>query len=57
MQPAPLFLDDWILARRPPRNQVSPERPYAYLVEQEPAADELFSPEGDPPDFIEIEES
>jgi radical SAM enzyme (TIGR01210 family) len=33
-----LFEDDWILARRPPRNQVSADRPYAYLLEEEPAA-------------------
>jgi radical SAM enzyme (TIGR01210 family) len=32
-----LFQDDWILARRPPRNQVTPDRPYAYLNEPEPA--------------------
>jgi archaeosine synthase beta-subunit len=32
-----MFRDDWILARRPPRNAVSPDRPYAWLVEQEPA--------------------
>jgi radical SAM enzyme (TIGR01210 family) len=31
--------DDWILARRPPRNAVAPDRPYAWLVEPEPAAD------------------
>jgi radical SAM enzyme (TIGR01210 family) len=31
--------DDWILAQRPPRNAVSPDRPYAYLLEQEPAPD------------------
>jgi radical SAM enzyme (TIGR01210 family) len=30
---------DWILARRPARNTVSPSRPYAFLVEPEPAAD------------------
>jgi radical SAM enzyme (TIGR01210 family) len=29
--------DEWILARRPPRNPLSPDRPYAWLVEQEPA--------------------
>ncbi|MCP4250426.1 MAG: radical SAM protein [bacterium] len=34
------LLDDaWILARRGPRNAVSPERPYAHLVETERAAD------------------
>jgi archaeosine synthase beta-subunit len=37
MQPAPRFDDDWILAQRPPRNLVSPERPYAFLVEPEAA--------------------
>jgi radical SAM enzyme (TIGR01210 family) len=31
--------DDWIVARRPPRHAVSPDRPYAYLVEPEPAGD------------------
>jgi len=39
MKPAPLFEDDWIIARRPPRNPVAPDRPYAWLVEQEPAGD------------------
>jgi radical SAM enzyme (TIGR01210 family) len=39
MTPAPLFRDDWILARRPPRQALAPDRPYAFLVEQEPAAD------------------
>jgi radical SAM enzyme (TIGR01210 family) len=34
----PVFADDWVLARRPPRNRVSPDRPYAWLVEPEPAA-------------------
>jgi radical SAM enzyme (TIGR01210 family) len=38
-QPVPLLSDDWVLARRPPRNVVSPDRPYAYLVEPERAAD------------------
>jgi archaeosine synthase beta-subunit len=37
--PVSLFEDDWIVARRPPRNAVSPERPYAFLVEPEPAGD------------------
>ncbi len=37
MKPAPLYQDEWILARRPPRNQVSPDRPYAILVEPEAA--------------------
>ena len=31
--------DDWIVAQRPPRNSLSPDRPYAWLVEPEPAAD------------------
>lgn len=31
------FQDDWILAQRPPRNAVSPDRPYAFLVEPEAA--------------------
>jgi archaeosine synthase beta-subunit len=34
-----LFQDAWILAKRPPRNPVSADWPYAYLVEQEPADD------------------
>jgi hypothetical protein len=38
MTPPP-FTDDWVLARRPPRVPVSADRPYAYLVEPEPAAD------------------
>jgi radical SAM enzyme (TIGR01210 family) len=39
MQPMPQLGDEWILARRPPRNAVSADRPYAWLVEPEPAAD------------------
>jgi radical SAM enzyme (TIGR01210 family) len=39
MKPAPLFEDDWIVARRPPRNPVTADRPYAWLAEQEPAGD------------------
>ncbi len=35
----PLLTDDWVLARRPPRNAVAADRSYAYLVEPEPAAD------------------
>jgi radical SAM enzyme (TIGR01210 family) len=31
--------DDWILARRPPRNTLTPDRPYAFLVEPEAAGD------------------
>lgn len=38
-QPVPLLDDAGVLARRPPRNAVSADRPYAYLVEPEPAAD------------------
>ena len=34
-----LFQDDWILAHRRPRNPVFADRPYAYVVEQEPASD------------------
>jgi radical SAM enzyme (TIGR01210 family) len=37
MKPVQHFPDDWILARRPPRNHVSADRPYAFLVEQEAA--------------------
>jgi archaeosine synthase beta-subunit len=37
MKPLPLFGDEWVLSRRPPRNAVSAERPYAWLVEPEPA--------------------
>ena len=37
MKPLPLFGDEWVLARRPPRNAVSAERPYAWLAEAEPA--------------------
>ncbi len=37
MKPLPLYGDEWVLARRPPRNPVSAERPYAWLVEPEPA--------------------
>lgn len=36
---APHSSTDWILARRPARNVVSPDRPYAFLVEAEPGAD------------------
>ena len=39
MKPVPLFDEDWVLARRPPRNRVSAERPYAWLVEPERASD------------------
>lgn len=38
MKPAPFFRDDAILALRPPRNAVSADRPYAWLVEPEPGA-------------------
>jgi hypothetical protein len=34
-----LFSDEWILARRPQRNLVRADRPYAWLIEQEPAGD------------------
>jgi archaeosine synthase beta-subunit len=37
MKPAPFHEDDWIVARRPPRNAVVPDRPYAWLVEPEHA--------------------
>jgi radical SAM enzyme (TIGR01210 family) len=37
MKPAPLYQDEWVLARRPPRNLVLPDRPYAFMVEQEAA--------------------
>lgn len=37
MTTAPLYTDDWILARRPARNAVAPDRPYAFLVEPEAA--------------------
>jgi uncharacterized Fe-S cluster-containing MiaB family protein len=39
MKPVPLLTDDWVLAQRPARNPLSADRPYAYLVEPEPAAD------------------
>lgn len=39
MQTALQYTDDWIVARRPPRNRLSPDRPYAWLVEPEPSAD------------------
>ncbi|VTR95626.1 radical sam domain-containing protein : Uncharacterized protein OS=Planctomyces maris DSM 8797 GN=PM8797T_28484 PE=4 SV=1: Radical_SAM [Gemmata massiliana] len=39
MTPVPLFTDDWVLARRPARNSLAADRPYAWLVEPEPAAD------------------
>jgi archaeosine synthase beta-subunit len=32
-----LFQDDWILERRPPRNPLTADRPYAYVVEREAA--------------------
>ncbi len=34
-----LSSDEWILARRGPRNALAPDRPYAYLVEPEAAPD------------------
>ncbi len=39
MKPLPQFQDDWILSHRPPRNRLSADRPYAWLVEPEYAAD------------------
>ncbi len=39
MTPVPLFMDEWVLTQRPARNVLSANRPYAYLVEPEPAAD------------------
>lgn len=39
MTPVPLPTDDWVLARRPARNALAPDRPYAWLVEPESAAD------------------
>jgi radical SAM enzyme (TIGR01210 family) len=39
MKPVPPLTDAWVLAHRPARNRVTPERPYAYLVEPERAAD------------------
>jgi radical SAM enzyme (TIGR01210 family) len=39
MTPVPLFTDDWVLERRPARNALSADRPYAYLAESEPTAD------------------
>ncbi len=38
MKPVALFGDDEIVARRPPRNPVSADRPYAWLVEPECSA-------------------
>jgi len=38
-QRMPVLEDEWVLARRPARNQVSAERAYASLVEYEPTAD------------------
>ncbi|MBP3956503.1 radical SAM protein [Gemmata sp. G18] len=37
MTPVPLFTDDWVLAHRPARNSLPADRPYAWLVEPEPA--------------------
>lgn len=31
--------DRWILSQRPPKNPVTPSRPYAYLMEEEPSSD------------------
>lgn len=38
MSPLPILTDDDILAARPPRNDVEPDRPYAFLVEPECSA-------------------
>lgn len=37
MPSAPPFGDEWVIARRPPRHAVAADRPYAWLVEPEPA--------------------
>ena len=34
----PLDRDSWIVAQRPPRNPLDPQRPYAFLAEQERTA-------------------
>jgi archaeosine synthase beta-subunit len=39
MTALPHFDDAWVLTHRPSRNALSPQRPYAYLVEREPAGD------------------
>ncbi|OWK38295.1 radical SAM protein [Fimbriiglobus ruber] len=39
MSPDPLSLDEWIVTSRPPRNPLPADRPYAYMVEPECAAD------------------
>lgn len=39
MTPVPLLTNDWVLGLRPSRNALSADRPYAYLVEPEYAAD------------------
>jgi radical SAM enzyme (TIGR01210 family) len=39
MKRTPPYGDEWILALRPARHTVSPDRPYACLVEKEPAGD------------------
>jgi radical SAM enzyme (TIGR01210 family) len=38
MKAVPLLDDEWILARRPARHTLSPDRPHAWLAEREPAA-------------------
>lgn len=35
----PVLGDEWVLSRRPPRNAIPTDRPYAYMVEPERAAD------------------
>lgn len=39
MSPVPLLDDAWVVSRRGPRNRLAADRPYAWLVEDEPAAD------------------
>lgn len=38
VEPFPVFSDEQILSVRPERNQLDPDRPYAFLVEQEHSA-------------------
>jgi radical SAM enzyme (TIGR01210 family) len=39
MQALPQYDDPWVLDHRPPRNALTPDRPYAWLVEPEAAGD------------------
>jgi radical SAM enzyme (TIGR01210 family) len=39
MKALPAFPDEWILGLRGPRNVLSPDRPHAFLVDQEPTGD------------------